>query len=399
MNLETCKEFFTQLFSSMNTEDSATVLSFLIISFLLGTIFSWLARGGTVRRLKKALKKKEADYNLLNAEMVGLKEQFELKEADLKKAQLQAEDFQLNLNAAKEENQQINERLRIAQEQFEQLLEKDQNNASVIEDLNNQILGLKSKNSQMESALEQNVQQQQQQFLQNEEEGKEIIGLKNDYEETTSRLSTLEQKLALLETENDGLKTQLSSVTPAKDLDEVKALLTKLSEENSNLKTEIHSIKANNQTQVVGVAGEEMQAVINRLGQLEQENKNLQNQIGNLSNTTPNNYVDLEVEEVTLDEGSSKDRANQARKELQALFGTRIKMVNEEDKDDLQNINGIGPFIEEKLNDIGIYTFEQISQLDAELIQVVTDAIEFFPGRIQRDDWVGQAKAHFTRRG
>ena len=55
-------------------------------------------------------------------------------------------------------------------------------------------------------------------------------------------------------------------------------------------------------------------------------------------------------------------------------------------------IDGIGPFIENKLNEIGIFTFEQIAQLDEELIDHITDAIQFFPGRIQRDDWVGQAK-------
>ena len=54
-------------------------------------------------------------------------------------------------------------------------------------------------------------------------------------------------------------------------------------------------------------------------------------------------------------------------------------------------IQGIGPFIEKKLNDIGIYTYRQISSFDDHLIERVTDAIEFFPGRIQRDNWVGQA--------
>ncbi len=44
------------------------------------------------------------------------------------------------------------------------------------------------------------------------------------------------------------------------------------------------------------------------------------------------------------------------------------------------------------MNNLGIYTFEQISQFDGDLIEQVTDAIQFFPGRIERDDWVGQAK-------
>jgi len=58
----------------------------------------------------------------------------------------------------------------------------------------------------------------------------------------------------------------------------------------------------------------------------------------------------------------------------------------------LKQISGVGPFLETKLNNLGIYTFEQVSQFDTELMEIVNDAIEFFPGRVQRDDWVGQAK-------
>ncbi|HAT68867.1 MAG TPA: hypothetical protein DCS22_00060, partial [Flavobacteriaceae bacterium] len=63
------------------------------------------------------------------------------------------------------------------------------------------------------------------------------------------------------------------------------------------------------------------------------------------------------------------------------------------DKDDLKKISGVGPFIEEKLNSIGIYTYEQISKFRKEDIENVTALIEFFPGRIERDNWKGQAEA------
>ena len=67
------------------------------------------------------------------------------------------------------------------------------------------------------------------------------------------------------------------------------------------------------------------------------------------------------------------------------------------DKDDLTQINGIGPYIEQKLNDIGIYTFEQLSKLSKKDIEIITEMIDFFPDRIDRDNWVGQAKAlHFN---
>jgi len=70
-------------------------------------------------------------------------------------------------------------------------------------------------------------------------------------------------------------------------------------------------------------------------------------------------------------------------------FGT----ATEADKDDLKKISGIGPFIEKKLNTIGIYTFDQVSKFSDEDIKNVTDLIEFFPGRIIRDDWRGQSNA------
>jgi predicted flap endonuclease-1-like 5' DNA nuclease len=59
---------------------------------------------------------------------------------------------------------------------------------------------------------------------------------------------------------------------------------------------------------------------------------------------------------------------------------------------DLTKINGIGPYIELKLNEIGIYNYEQISRFKEDDIRVLTELIDFFPGRIERDDWVGQAE-------
>ena len=61
-------------------------------------------------------------------------------------------------------------------------------------------------------------------------------------------------------------------------------------------------------------------------------------------------------------------------------------------KDDLKMIKGIGAFIEEKLNALGIKTFEQVSKFNSDIEDKVNLAIEFFPGRVKRDDWKGQAK-------
>jgi len=72
---------------------------------------------------------------------------------------------------------------------------------------------------------------------------------------------------------------------------------------------------------------------------------------------------------------------------------SKIGVAHKEDAQDLTQIHGIGPFIQEKLNYLGIYTFEQISKFTKQDIETVTDIIEFFPGRIERDNWVSQAKS------
>lgn len=68
-----------------------------------------------------------------------------------------------------------------------------------------------------------------------------------------------------------------------------------------------------------------------------------------------------------------------------------FEVASADDKDDLTRIKGVGPFIEKKLNGLGIYTFKQIGGFTDDTIERVTEAIEFFPGRIQRDNWVSQA--------
>ncbi len=70
----------------------------------------------------------------------------------------------------------------------------------------------------------------------------------------------------------------------------------------------------------------------------------------------------------------------------------RIGYANTEIKNDLQKITGIGPYTETKLNDLGIYTFEQISNFTEDDIIAVTKLIKFFPDRIKNDRWVSKAQ-------
>ncbi len=59
--------------------------------------------------------------------------------------------------------------------------------------------------------------------------------------------------------------------------------------------------------------------------------------------------------------------------------------------DDLKKISGVGPVIEAKLHKMGIYHYHQVAAFTPEDITRVDDELNF-KGRIERDNWLEQAK-------
>lgn len=59
--------------------------------------------------------------------------------------------------------------------------------------------------------------------------------------------------------------------------------------------------------------------------------------------------------------------------------------------DDLKLISGVGPKLEQTLNDLGVWHFSQVAGWRKNEIKWVDDRLKF-KGRIERDDWISQAK-------
>ena len=87
-------------------------------------------------------------------------------------------------------------------------------------------------------------------------------------------------------------------------------------------------------------------------------------------------YSELRIEEITLTGN--------------LLSGASSASVTT--KDDLKKITGVGPVLEGKLHDLGIYTFEEIAQFNPERVTEVDDLLNS-TGRISRDQWIEQARA------
>jgi predicted flap endonuclease-1-like 5' DNA nuclease len=60
--------------------------------------------------------------------------------------------------------------------------------------------------------------------------------------------------------------------------------------------------------------------------------------------------------------------------------------------DDLVRIHGVGPKIARLLVSMGITSFRQVARFSPDDVATVNEALEVFPGRIERDDWLGSAR-------
>lgn len=90
-----------------------------------------------------------------------------------------------------------------------------------------------------------------------------------------------------------------------------------------------------------------------------------------------------EIIEDAVDDPESRAEAAERKPKLYGAAPDNI--------DDLKAISGVGPALEKKLNALGVYKYEQIAAWKKADIQWVDDRLKS-RGRIERDDWVRQAR-------
>lgn len=83
----------------------------------------------------------------------------------------------------------------------------------------------------------------------------------------------------------------------------------------------------------------------------------------------------------------------QAKELMQGGDARQLKYLDapEGEADDLKKISGVGPVLEKRLNELGIFHFWQVAKFEERDIELVNEAMSF-PGRIERDEWIDQAK-------
>lgn len=335
----------TNYFDGFNTTDSYIILLILFVAFLFGLLVGYLLRSRKVVLLKREIKDLKKKLGELETEIEALKEQIGLRDADLKKASFDIEERDAKVNRLEREKAQLSNQVVELQSELEKLQASNKTYASTIEDMNDQILGLKAKNTEITK-----------QKIIIKDEHPDLDGMaqfQSTFNATRLKLESLEDRIEQLGVENEKLKEQVE------DLQDQKIQPLELAPIGDELITE---------------------RSISEVETITQDGSDLNRKSG-------------------LSKANSETEIKKSTKEVVELFVPEKTVLNEkilvdeQEKDELTRIEGLGPFLETKLNEIGIFTFAQLASLNENGIEELTKKIGYFKGRIQKDRWVEQAAA------
>jgi predicted flap endonuclease-1-like 5' DNA nuclease len=120
--------------------------------------------------------------------------------------------------------------------------------------------------------------------------------------------------------------------------------------------------------------------------------------------STPNEETEKREEPKKEKEITPKEKSQQSKTQTTTVEKTVEKSVETEsaskktateaqkkEKDELTLIKGIGPVLEKKLNNLGIYYFDQISSWSEEEQASIGVQLSFAK-KVEREEWVKQAK-------
>ncbi len=329
----------------------------LVLASVLGLIAGWLLRGTRCR----------ADMRLLKKELQTRREKIERSEQRIAALKRSVKE----LEHAREEDQQL------AQERIQQLepyqaetvwLRQEINNTTSqtnkqITDLNEQLESMQSLTHDVK--VNETVIQRLESQLRTQGQAKE-----RQVTDLTARLAEMEPLAAQLEAKDRAL--QKAAV-------EHKQQVGELTQQLQQLRTASES-RRQSAIQVMGGQGPSGQ------------------DSPGAQDTVDSHPADHVGSQPTRALGATVANPDTPDGESPAPHASVKPQPAPQDKDDLKTIHGIGPVMERMLNDLGVTSFKQIMEFTRDDMERVTAAIAVFPGRIERDDWIGGARKAYQKK-
>jgi len=338
---------------SDKTTASIEIMFMLTVSFIIGSLMILAYHKIKKTILNKRIKKLNSDISLYQEECKKIKSEKDKINFSYKLLTDDNNKLMSEYKLLKKENQRLNDQIQEEKEkpimsvgrhkeEIKKLNVVNERLEDEIRDLGRQVLKLKNENEHIrdqERKEREGLIEENQQYLDN------VKDLKSDFQmekqRYTSELKELRQDFQKLRAEREKVVREL-------DLSLLNSQILK--EENERMRVHIENDKTE------------------------------------LERLKSNTHKVIEASQKKLE--AKEDEFEKKKR----LLLNSIGKVSASEKDDLKQIRGIGPFIEKKLHQIGIYTVKQVASFKKEDIIRATELIKYFPGRIERDEWVFQAK-------
>ncbi len=296
--------------------------------------------------------------------------------------QLQRSGEQLrSIQPAKEEMESLQFRVAVAHEELQQVksdyheaLQAKARIEAIVVEMREEL----RKNSQLISdsrtARDERVEQLSREL---ENERRTVAELRPTISELQTQLAQQEERM------NSNVEQEFEMTTIYTQLAEARGQIDRLNREASELR-------------------EQLAKRVDMVAHLEQErnevlsiNQQLQRQaVEHTRVQTAPSYESAEVTETQFAEHTSRQTADAMRNDdRRGMIYTRPPAV----QDDLKRISGVAEKLEQRLNDFGVYTYEQIMHWDEEIVAEFGRLLAF-KDRIFRDDWVAQARMLYNEK-
>ena len=388
------------------------IATYLLGSAIIGAALGWLIRGAYInRRVDQQNNKwqikldnyvRQRDH--LTAEAVKLRSTIESQQAAVHKHETAVANARTDIESAREKEKRMSKdlfTLRAEREDFKSKMTRFQNALIQVKqqsaNLQNEFIksgdfykSELAKSFEIRKALAAKIEDAK---LEHESFGNLLQSSRSEHESVNKMLASarkrlenlddLEQKAIELEAENAQLNHDATlAKQEIETLQRDVAEMDELKVQNRELSQCLTSME-NSRKQYENDAMRYKQ----HAGQYEQKSETLR----------------LKLDEVEKNFADIENQQRQALKDVRKT--TAVQKSNgqepaEQERDDLQEIVGIGKVFEHALHELGIYSFRQIAAFDVADIARVNFELKECKGRMEQDDWIGQAKdLHFKKYG
>lgn len=391
---------------------------FLLGAAILGGIISWSVRGRqNARKLNKMdedrkarLGKAVSQNEQLNGELATLKKSVAAAKLIIQNHTVVAAKLKTEIESLREKANALSKNLFVTAAERDELKGKMSGHPNILNSANQRVAELQTAFKKTQEIYKIQLQtgaeerrvlgrkvadaRSEQQSLNNL-----LTSARSEYDSVSSLLTTaqsrlqqlesVEGKVISLEAENAQLKHEITlAAQGAESLRRDVAELNSLKKQNKELVSCMESMEGSRKQHEADALRYRSQAE-----QSEQISDTLRFKIGDIEKS----WADMQrAKEKTKTKTKAKSKKSGNGKAKTPLVFGQDKPKGE--SDDLTQIIGIGKVFEATLHDLGVYQFRQIAAFGPAEIARINSELKEFKGRIEHDDWIGQAKElHFKK--